>query len=106
LKDFKLSVVRALLPHIILERLNVEPAHGYKLIRLIRKRCGVYFGPSTVYPLLNRLEDEGYVTSEWVLNGERPQKVYKITAKGKAFLGQTTAELTLLVKPQIEVKVH
>lgn len=104
MKDFKLSVVRALLPHIILERLSVEAAHGYALIKLIRKRYGVSFAPSTVYPLLNRLEDEGYVTSEWVLNGERPQKVYKITAKGRLVLSSTSKELSLLVRPQLEVE--
>jgi PadR family transcriptional regulator PadR len=105
MKSFKETLLKSLLPYIILEKLSVEPAHGYAFISLLRKRYGVYLGPSTIYPLLNMLEDEGYVESEWVISKSgKPQKVYKITVKGKAFLGQATAELTLLVKPQLEVK--
>jgi DNA-binding PadR family transcriptional regulator len=103
-KDFKQSVVKALLPHIILERLSVEPAHGYAFISLLRKRYGVYFGPSTIYPILEDLERHGFIQSTWQFIGDRPRKVYTITVKGKAFLGQTASELALLVKPQIEVK--
>ena len=36
---------------IILQFLDQEPMHGYQVITKIRKNFGVYFGPSTVYPL-------------------------------------------------------
>ena len=37
---------------IILQYLEKEPMHGYQVIPEIRKGFGVYFGPSTIYPLL------------------------------------------------------
>jgi hypothetical protein len=33
-----------------------QPMHGYQIITKIRKTFGVYFGPSTIYPLLGALE--------------------------------------------------
>ncbi len=46
---------------IILQFLNAEPMHGYQVISKIRKNFGIYFGPSTIYPLLGTLEKKGYV---------------------------------------------
>ena len=105
MQDFKRTMLKALLPRIILEQVNEKPAHGYAFISLIRRKHGVYFGPSTIYPLLCELENEGYVASEWVVpEYGRPHKAYRITAKGRMLLEITCKELSLLVKPQIEVK--
>jgi DNA-binding PadR family transcriptional regulator len=103
-KNFKQTVVKALLPHIILTEIaNDQPIHGYALITLIRRKHGVYLGPSTIYPALNDLEKQGFIQSTWNTTTERPRKVYTITNKGRLLLGQTTTVLTL-VNQTIEVK--
>jgi DNA-binding PadR family transcriptional regulator len=104
MEDFKRTVIKALLPHIILTEAANRPIHGYALMSIIRKKHGVYFGPSTIYPILEDLERHGFIQGTWQFIGDRPRKVYTITVKGKAFLGQMASELALLVKPQIEVK--
>jgi DNA-binding PadR family transcriptional regulator len=104
MEDFKRTVIKALLPHIILTEAANRPIHGYALMSIIRKKHGVYFGPSTIYPILEDLERHGFIQGTWQFIGDRPRKVYTITVKGKAFLGQTASELALLVKPQTEVK--
>jgi DNA-binding PadR family transcriptional regulator len=101
-KNFKQTVVKALLPHIMLQIVNEHPIHGYAIITLVRRRHGVYFGPSTVYPLLNALEKEGCVRSEWDLGGERPRKVYAITGRGRQLLGET-ANVLAFVNRAVEV---
>ena len=50
-KETQTKLTKGLLDMIILEYLQHEPMHGYQLITKIRKTYGVYFGPSTVYPL-------------------------------------------------------
>jgi DNA-binding PadR family transcriptional regulator len=67
--------------------------HGYKIITSIRKNFGVYFGPSTIYPLLSELEEKGYLESRWDLDAERPRKIYSLTAEGQGLLDCTENSL-------------
>ena len=72
--------------------------HGYQIITKIRKKFGVYFGPSTIYPLLNTLEKKGYVKSEWNTNFERPRKIYSLTSNGQNMLIFTEDSLNLICR--------
>jgi DNA-binding PadR family transcriptional regulator len=72
--------------------------HGYQIIGKIRKTFGVYFGPSTIYPLLGALEKKGNVTSGWNMEGKRPRKVYKLTREGQGLLNWTENSLNLIIK--------
>ena len=63
-KEIQTKLTKGLLDMIILQFLDQEPMHGYQVITKIRKSFGVYFGPSTVYPLLNTLEKKGYVKND------------------------------------------
>jgi PadR family transcriptional regulator PadR len=93
LREVQIKLMRGLLDLVILQFLNVKPMHGYKIITSIRKNFGVYFGPSTIYPLLNILEEKGYIKSQWNLNSERPRKVYFLTPEGNNLLNGTEESL-------------
>ncbi len=95
-KEVQIKLAKGLLDLIILQFLNSQPMHGYEVITKIRKSFGVYFGPSTVYPLLTSLEKKGYVSSQWDMNNERPRKVYSLTNDGKTILNFTENSLNLL----------
>jgi PadR family transcriptional regulator PadR len=97
-KETQTKLTKGLLDMIVLQYLNEEPMHGYQIITKIRKGFGVYFGPSTVYPLLGLLEKKGYVTSAWNMCTERPRKVYKLTNEGKNVLNFAENSLNLIVK--------
>jgi DNA-binding PadR family transcriptional regulator len=97
LKETKTKITKNFLTLIILRRLQGEPAHGYRIIVDIKKFYGVYFGPSTVYPRLNRLEENGYVQSEWRTENDRPRKIYHITQKGEKLLDQTASSLLFII---------
>jgi PadR family transcriptional regulator PadR len=93
LREVQIKLMRGLLDLVILQFLNVNPMHGYKIITSIRKNFGVYFGPSTIYPLLGILEEKGYIKSEWNLNSDRPRKVYSLTPEGGNLLNGTEESL-------------
>ena len=95
-KEVQIKLAKGLLDLIILQFLNNQPMHGYEVITKIRKTFGVYFGPSTVYPLLTSLEKKGYIASQWDMNNERPRKVYTLTSEGKTMLNFTENSLNLL----------
>jgi DNA-binding PadR family transcriptional regulator len=97
-KEIQTKLTKGLLDMIILQFLDQEPMHGYQLIVKIRKSFGVYFGPSTVYPLLGSLEKKGYVKSTWNMNTERPRKVYELTKEGQTVLNFTEGSLNLICK--------
>ena len=93
LRQVQIKLMRGLLDLVILQFLSVNPMHGYKIITSIRKNFGVYFGPSTIYPLLGVLEEKGYIKSEWNLNSDRPRKVYSLTPEGGNLLNGTEESL-------------
>jgi PadR family transcriptional regulator PadR len=100
-KEVQTKLTKGLLDMIILQYLDKESMHGYQLITKIRKGFGVYFGPSTIYPLLGTLEKKGFVNSEWNMNSERPRKVYKLTNEGKNVLSFTESSLNLICKNMV-----
>lgn len=97
-KEVSTKLMKGLLDMIILQYLQGEPMHGYQIITKIRKNFGVYFGPSTVYPLLGTLEKKGYVASSWNMNFDRPRKVYSLTADGNSMLNFTEESLNLICR--------
>ncbi len=94
----QVKLMKGLLDLIVLSLLNTKRMHGYKIITIIRRRFGVYFGPSTVYPLLNSLEKKGCIKSTWDMSNARPRKVYELTAKGKNLLQFTEESLNFICR--------
>ena len=92
------SMLRGILPTVILTLLDKQPMHGYQIITSIRRQYRVYYGPSTIYPLLYKLEKEGYIKGEWEINGGRPRKIYALTDQGKKYLDEAKTELRLITQ--------
>jgi DNA-binding PadR family transcriptional regulator len=97
-KQVQTKLAKGLLDLIILQFLKTHSMHGYQVITKIRKSFGVYFGPSTIYPLLASLEKKGQVKSAWNMTTERPRKVYTLTAEGEKMLSFTESSLNLIVR--------
>jgi len=95
-KEVQTKLTKGLIDLIVLQLLDSQPMHGYQIITKIRKSFGVYFGPSTVYPLLAALEKKGQVESKWNMESERPRKVYELTSQGKNILDFTENSLNLI----------
>ena len=97
-KEVQVKLAKGLLDLIVLQYLKNQPMHGYQIITKIRKSFGVYFGPSTIYPLLGTLEKKGFVNSEWNMQTERPRKVYKLTTEGQNLLNFTEDSLDFICR--------
>jgi PadR family transcriptional regulator PadR len=97
-KEVQVKLMKGLLDLILLQFLSSQPMHGYQIITRIRKTFGVYFGPSTIYPLLGTLEKKGFVKSEWNMSNERPRKVYKLTTEGQNLLNFTEDSLNFICR--------
>jgi transcriptional regulator len=76
---------------LILSVLEARPRHGYDLGKLIHARSGGHlsFHIDSLYPLLYRLEERGWIKGSWVEKpDERRRRFYKITAEGRRVLVQ------------------
>jgi PadR family transcriptional regulator, regulatory protein PadR len=97
-KQTQNKLTKGLLDLITLQLLKAQPMHGYQLITKIRKNYGVYFGPSTIYPLLGIMEKKKLLKSEWNMTGDRPKKVYRITENGISMLTFAEESLSLMCR--------
>ena len=67
------------------------PRHGYDLSKLIEARSGGHlkFHIDSLYPLLYRLEERGWIKGTWVEKpDERRRRFYKVTPEGRRVLAQ------------------
>jgi len=74
---------------LILSLLDAEPRHGYELSKLIESRShGVLsFHVASLYPLLYRMEERGWIVGRWVERAkQRRRRYYSITRVGRKVL--------------------
>jgi PadR family transcriptional regulator, regulatory protein PadR len=74
---------------LILTLVERRPRHGYEISKLIEARSGgvVRFNVASLYPLLYRLEERGFVEGRWVEKaGQRRRRYYRLTARGRRTL--------------------
>jgi transcriptional regulator len=76
---------------ICLSILEPRPRHGYEIAKLIEQRSNgqLKFHVTSLYPLLYRLEERGWLHGRWVEQaGERRRRFYNLTAEGRRVLAQ------------------
>jgi len=90
-KELKRGTLEMILLHLISER----QMYGYELASSLEKRGGSLFRikEGTLYPILYRLENAGYIESRWeTLERGVPRKYYRLTQTGAKYLRARTAE--------------
>lgn len=94
----KAEILQGTLTLMILKTLAVlGPTHGYGIARRIEEISGDAFSLNygTVYPALLKLEQEGFVDSEWgVSDNNRKAKYYRLTPAGRRQVNKETAAWT------------
>jgi transcriptional regulator len=76
---------------LLLALLDARPRHGYELGKLIEARSGgrLVFHLDSLYPLLYRLEERGWIKGAWVeKHGERRRRYYRLTVEGRRVLAR------------------
>src|SRR5437867_870579 len=90
----KIDVWLGTMTLMVLKTLQVMgPMHGYGIARRIEQTSGgqllVNYG--TLYPALLRMEQEGYISSEWgASDNNRRAKFYSLTKAGRRYLEKET----------------
>lgn len=78
----------------VLSLLENEQRHGYEISKLIelRSKGRVRFRVASLYPLLYRLEDRGWIQGRWIEKpGQRRRRYYRLTAAGRKMLAERRA---------------
>lgn len=91
---------------------TIGPLHGYGIARRIEQTSGdrLSINYGTLYPALLKLEQQGFIASEWGLSdNKRRAKYYRLTRAGRKQLEkearqweQTTAILARFLSPEEE----
>lgn len=74
---------------LILSLLEHEARHGYEISKLIESlsKGAITFHVASLYPLLYRMEDRGWIDGKWVERaGQRRRRYYSITDAGREAL--------------------
>ena len=74
---------------LVLSLTDARARHGYEIAKLIESRSdgAVRFNVASLYPLLYRMEDDGWIVGRWVEKaGERRKRFYTLTAAGRKAL--------------------
>ena len=92
----KADVWQGTLALMILKTLEtMGPQHGYGLARRIEQTSGdlLQLNYGTLYPALLKLEQEGFIASEWgVSDHNRKAKYYRLTRAGRKQLAREARE--------------
>ena len=92
----KADVWQGTLALMILKTLEtLGPLHGYGIARRIEQTSGnrLVLNYGTVYPALLRLEQEGFIDSEWgVSDNNRRAKYYRLTRAGRKQIERETRQ--------------
>jgi PadR family transcriptional regulator PadR len=77
---------------LILRLLSREAMHGYQLVQAIRAATNeaFAFGEANIYPILHKLKAQEQLQSRRESAGGRSRIVYRVTAKGRKQLAETT----------------
>ena len=89
-----IDVLQGTLDLLVLKTLSWGPAHGYAVARWIQQLTGevLQVGEGSLYPALHRLQERGWVESEWRLSEHnRRAKFYQLTTEGRRQLRVETA---------------
>lgn len=89
-KELKRGTLEMLLLRLVAQR----PMYGYEIMTTLEKRAGqLDLKESTLYPVLYRLEKDGFVETRWeTLERGVPRKYYQLTPAGKDELNRLVGE--------------
>jgi DNA-binding PadR family transcriptional regulator len=75
---------KTVFPALVLQMLHAQPDSGYGLMQRISSLGGIFpVNPNTIYPLLRRLEERGFIRGELDPSTKRGTMLYRITAAGE-----------------------
>ena len=87
------DLMRGTLDLLVLQALTLEAHHGLGVARRVEQvtRGAFQVNPGSLFPALHRLEQRGWLSSEWGVSAtNRKAKYYRLTARGRRQLKAET----------------
>jgi PadR family transcriptional regulator PadR len=83
------DIIRGTLDLLILKAVSLAPMHGWAIAQRIEQlsRDALHVGQGSLYPALQRLEEKGWIESDWRIEAGRRAKYYELTSAGRRALG-------------------
>ena len=91
----QIEILQGTLDLLILKTLVLEPMHGWGIAQRIQQisQDVLQVGQGSLYPALHRLEQRGWIGSEWsTSDNNRRAKFYSLTRAGKSQLEKELGE--------------
>jgi PadR family transcriptional regulator, regulatory protein PadR len=86
-KEIVQRITKNLLDIQLLRLIEAQPLiWGYRIKKQVGTDFNVKLGHGALYPMLNSLEQRGFLSSQKQQEGGRARKVYKVTKEGKKYL--------------------
>lgn len=100
IEEWKSQIKRGTLEYCILLMLSQKTYYGYEILQKLDIYPMLAAKESTIYPLLRRLQKDGYLKSFWQDSAEGlpPRKYYSLTPEGEAYLGAMNGEWNHLLE--------
>jgi transcriptional regulator len=89
------DLVQGTLDLLLLKILALEPLHGWAIGQRLTQVSGdvLQVSDGSLYPALHKLEQEGWITAEWLISDTRRRvKFYSLTKAGRKHLQSQTAD--------------
>ena len=89
------DLVQGTLDLLILKIVALQPMHGWAIAQRIRQMSGdvLQVGQGALYPSLHKLEQNGWISSEWAVSeNNRRAKYYTLTRAGRKALEREAAQ--------------
>lgn len=85
---------------LILSLLVERPMYGYEISQQLEQRSGGYFEmkEGLLYPALHRMQQKGWLSTEWRTVDGRRRKYYALTALGREILDEQAVEWKTFLK--------
>ena len=93
MRTLQTDLLQGTLDLLVLKTLQAGPTHGWDIAQRIQSvsRDVLRVGQGSLYPALHRLEDRGWIDSEWgASENNRRAKFYRLTPAGRAQLAEET----------------
>jgi PadR family transcriptional regulator PadR len=101
-----LDLLQGTLDTLVLKTLSWGPRHGYAVARWIKETSDgtILVEDRALYVSLHRLEERGWVASQWGLSeNNRRAKYYELTSAGRRQLTQKAADFTAYAKAVFKI---
>ena len=85
-KELVKRIIKNFLDIHLLRMVQTQPLWGYMIKKKVEANFQIKLRHSALYPMLNSLEQKGFLTSQIQTKGGRARKVYNITESGRQYL--------------------